>query len=126
MADTMKKAKAPAKPRKTAGKKEKVIKAAMQSMPSRKKLRKLARAYLGAAWTTRMDLRSRTGFARAATAQNGLVEKPRFDGFESTSHRLPPSRLERLRAARDPRRLCATPSSRTEPTDSTAGAAASA
>jgi len=45
MADTMKKANAPDKPRKTAVKREKVIKAAMQSMPSREKIEELARAF---------------------------------------------------------------------------------
>ncbi|HUV69563.1 MAG TPA: DUF2934 domain-containing protein [Terracidiphilus sp.] len=45
MAETVKKAKAPAKPRKTATKKEKVAPAAKPAMPSREEIEKLARAY---------------------------------------------------------------------------------
>ena len=45
MADTVKKAKAPAKPRKTAAKKEKVSQPAETSMPPRDEIGKLARAY---------------------------------------------------------------------------------
>ena len=45
MADTTKKAKAPAKPRTTAVKKEKVAKKAASSMPAREEIERLARAY---------------------------------------------------------------------------------
>ena len=45
MADTVKKTKAPAKPRKTAAKKEKVAPPARPMMPSREKIEQLARAY---------------------------------------------------------------------------------
>ena len=45
MAETVKKAKAPAKPRKTAAKKEKVIAPSRPAMPSRAEVEKLARAY---------------------------------------------------------------------------------
>ena len=45
MADTVKKAKAPAKPRKTAAKKEKVAQPPRPAMPSREEIEKLARAY---------------------------------------------------------------------------------
>jgi hypothetical protein len=45
MADTVKKAKAPAKPRKTAAKKETVVAAPVAIMPSREEIEKLARNY---------------------------------------------------------------------------------
>jgi hypothetical protein len=45
MAETVKKAKAPAKPRKTAAKKEKTAQTARPSMPPREEIEKLARAY---------------------------------------------------------------------------------
>jgi hypothetical protein len=45
MAETVKKVKAPAKPRKTAAKKEKVAKPASSRMPAREEIEKLARAY---------------------------------------------------------------------------------
>jgi hypothetical protein len=45
MADTTKKAKAPARTRTTAVKKEKVAKKAAPSMPPREEIEKLARAY---------------------------------------------------------------------------------
>ena len=45
MADTVKKAKAPAKPRKTAAKKEKAAQPARSAMPSRAEIEKLAREY---------------------------------------------------------------------------------
>ncbi|MGC1462482.1 MAG: DUF2934 domain-containing protein [Terracidiphilus sp.] len=45
MAETVKKAKAPAKPRKTAAKKEKVAQTARPAMPPREEVEKLARAY---------------------------------------------------------------------------------
>jgi hypothetical protein len=45
MADTTKKAKAPAKPRKTTAKKATVAKKAAPSMPPREEIEKLARAY---------------------------------------------------------------------------------
>ena len=45
MAETVKKAKAPAKPRKTAAKKEKAAQAARPAMPPREEIEKLARAY---------------------------------------------------------------------------------
>jgi hypothetical protein len=45
MAETVKKAKAPAKPRKTAAKKEKAAKPSRPAMPSREEVEKLARAY---------------------------------------------------------------------------------
>jgi hypothetical protein len=45
MADTVKKTKAPAKPRKTAAKKEKVAVAPVAAMPSREEIEKLAQKY---------------------------------------------------------------------------------
>ena len=45
MAETVKKAKAPAKPRKTAAKKAKAAPAARPAMPPREEIEKLARAY---------------------------------------------------------------------------------
>jgi len=48
MADTVKKAKAPAKPRKTAAKKETVAAAPEPSMPSREEVEKLAQSYWAA------------------------------------------------------------------------------
>ena len=45
MADKVKKTKAPAKPRKTATRKEKVAKAARPAMPPREEIERLARAY---------------------------------------------------------------------------------
>ena len=45
MAEAVKKAKAPAKPRKTAAKKEKAAPAARSAMPPREQIEKLARAY---------------------------------------------------------------------------------
>jgi Protein of unknown function (DUF2934) len=45
MADTVKKTKAPAKPRKTAAKKEKAATAPMAAMPSREEIEKLAQNY---------------------------------------------------------------------------------
>ena len=45
MADTVKKAKTPAKPRKTAAKTEKAVKTTRSAMPSREEVEKLARAY---------------------------------------------------------------------------------
>jgi hypothetical protein len=45
MADTVTKAKAPAKPRKTAAKKEKVVAAPAPVMPSREEIEKLAQRY---------------------------------------------------------------------------------
>lgn len=45
MAETVKKAKTPAKPRKTAAKKEKTPQTARTSMPPREEIEKLARAY---------------------------------------------------------------------------------
>jgi hypothetical protein len=45
MADTVKKAKAPAKPRKTAAKKEAVAVAPKTTMPSREEIEKLAQKY---------------------------------------------------------------------------------
>jgi hypothetical protein len=45
MVETIKKAKAPAKPRRPAAKKEKVAKATRPSMPPREEIEKLARAY---------------------------------------------------------------------------------
>ena len=45
MAETVKKAKAPAKPRKTAAKKENVAKTSRPAMPPREEIEKLARAY---------------------------------------------------------------------------------
>jgi hypothetical protein len=45
MADTTKKAKAPAKPRKTTVKKATVAKKAASQMPAREEIEKLARAY---------------------------------------------------------------------------------
>ena len=45
MADKVKKVKAPAKPTKTAAKKEKVAKPSRTSMPPREEIEKLARAY---------------------------------------------------------------------------------
>lgn len=48
MADTVKKAKAPAKPRKTVAKKEKVTKPAAPKMPSREEIEQLARSYWAA------------------------------------------------------------------------------
>jgi len=45
MAETVKKAKAPAKPRKTAAKKEIAPKTTRPAMPSREEIEKLARAY---------------------------------------------------------------------------------
>ena len=45
MAETVKKAKAPAKPRKTAAKKEKVAQSNGHVMPSREEVEKLARTY---------------------------------------------------------------------------------
>jgi hypothetical protein len=48
MADTVKKAKAPAKPRKTAAKKESVAAAATPVMPSREQIEKLAQSYWAA------------------------------------------------------------------------------
>ena len=48
MADTVKKAKAPAKPRKTAAKKEKVTAAPEPRMPSREEIEKLAQSYWAA------------------------------------------------------------------------------
>ncbi len=48
MADTVKKTKAPAKPRKTAAKKEKVTQAAKPAMPSREEIERLAKSYWAA------------------------------------------------------------------------------
>jgi len=48
MADTVKKTKAPAKPRKTAVKKEKVAKVSTPTMPSRDEIERLARSYWAA------------------------------------------------------------------------------
>jgi hypothetical protein len=48
MADTVTKAKAPAKPRKTAAKKEKVAAAPTPTMPSREEIEKLAQSYWAA------------------------------------------------------------------------------
>jgi hypothetical protein len=48
MADTVKKTKAPAKPRKTAAKKEKVATAPTPVMPSRGQIEKLAQSYWAA------------------------------------------------------------------------------
>jgi 2-C-methyl-D-erythritol 4-phosphate cytidylyltransferase len=48
MADTVKKAKAPAKPRKTTAKKEKVAAAHTPTMPSREQIEKLAQSYWAA------------------------------------------------------------------------------
>jgi hypothetical protein len=45
MADSVKKAKAPAKPRKTAAKKEKVAATPTTAMPSREEIEKLAQNY---------------------------------------------------------------------------------
>lgn len=45
MAETVKKAKAPAKPRKTAAKKDKATEPSRPAMPSREEVEKLARAY---------------------------------------------------------------------------------
>jgi hypothetical protein len=45
MADTVKKTKAPAKPRKTAAKKEKAAVAPVTAMPSREEIEKLAQKY---------------------------------------------------------------------------------
>ena len=45
MADTVKKTKAPAKPRKTATKKEKVVPVTRPAMPSREEIEELARRY---------------------------------------------------------------------------------
>lgn len=45
MADTVKKAKAPAKPRKTTSKKETVLTAPKTTMPSREEIEKLAQKY---------------------------------------------------------------------------------
>ncbi len=45
MAETVKKAKAPAKPRKTVAKKPAVAKKTAPSMPAREEIEKLARAY---------------------------------------------------------------------------------
>jgi len=45
MADKVKKATAPAKPRKTTASKEKVAKSSRPAMPSREEIEKLARAY---------------------------------------------------------------------------------
>lgn len=45
MADTVKKTKAPAKPRKTAARKEKVVLAAKPAMPSRDEIERLAQRY---------------------------------------------------------------------------------
>jgi hypothetical protein len=48
MADTVKKAKAPAKPRKTAAKKEQVTATTAPVMPSREQIEKLAQSYWAA------------------------------------------------------------------------------
>ncbi|MGD0096364.1 MAG: DUF2934 domain-containing protein [Terracidiphilus sp.] len=48
MADTVKKAKAPAKPRKPAAKKEKAAQPAAPVMPSREEIERLARSYWAA------------------------------------------------------------------------------
>jgi len=48
MADTVKKAKAPANPRKTAAKKEQVIAPTTPVMPSREQIEKLAQSYWAA------------------------------------------------------------------------------
>ncbi|MGD0891892.1 MAG: DUF2934 domain-containing protein [Terracidiphilus sp.] len=48
MADTVTKAKAPAKPRKTAAKKEKVAAAPTPTMPSREEIERLAQSYWAA------------------------------------------------------------------------------
>jgi len=48
MAEPVKKAKAPAKPRKTAAKIEKVAKASTPTMPSREEIERLARSYWAA------------------------------------------------------------------------------
>ncbi len=48
MADTVKKAKAPAKPRKTTAKNGKVAVAAKSTMPSREEIERLARSYWAA------------------------------------------------------------------------------
>jgi len=48
MADTVKKTKAPAKPRKTTAKKEKVVQASKPTMPSREEVERLARSYWAA------------------------------------------------------------------------------
>ena len=48
MADTVTKAKAPAKPRKTVAKKEKVAQAPKPTMPSREEIERLARSYWAA------------------------------------------------------------------------------
>jgi hypothetical protein len=45
MADTVKKAKAPAKPRKTAAKKEAVVEAAKTELPTHEQIQELARHY---------------------------------------------------------------------------------
>jgi hypothetical protein len=48
MAEPFKKAKAPAKPRKTAAKKVKAVEAATPTMPSREEIERLARSYWAA------------------------------------------------------------------------------
>jgi len=48
MADTVKKAKAPTKPRKTVAKKEKVAQSPKATMPSREEIERLARSYWAA------------------------------------------------------------------------------